>query len=130
MKPKKWVDCYPQGTKIGDEEQAFFIALSRHPKYHWRSVSAIAKESNLTKERVEEIIQKYQKKGMVFNNPKNEDQWGYWENVPEMLSKDVKSLSQQDQEDRINKLISHDEIISDFLKFIDEELNALEEIYK
>jgi hypothetical protein len=125
-KPQKWIDCFPQGTKTGDEEQAFFIAISRNPKYQWRSVAAIAKESGLIPERVEGIIQKYQKKGMVFNNPKNEDQWGYWERVPEMLPKDVKTLSQQDQENRINKLMSSVAISSDFLRFIEGKLNSLE----
>lgn len=104
MKPKKWTDVYPHGTKEGDEELKFFIALARNPKYQWRSTSAVAKEAGITKERTEEIINKYYKKGMVFQNPKNEDQWGYWERVPEMLPKIQKSISQKDQDDRIGKL--------------------------
>lgn len=104
MKPKKWTDVYPHGTKEGDEELKFFIALARNPKYQWRSTSAVAKEAGITKERTEEIINKYYKKGMVFQNPKNEDQWGYWERVPEMLPKMQKSISQKDQDDRIGKL--------------------------
>lgn len=104
MKPPRWTNTYPHGTKEGDEELKFFIALARNPKYQWRSTSAIAKESGLDKVRVEEIINKYYKKGMVFQNPKNEDQWGYWERVPEMLPKMQKSISQKDQDDRINKL--------------------------
>lgn len=103
MKPKKWTDVYPHGTKEGDEELKFFISLARNTKYQWRSISAISKEAGLSKERVEEIMNKYYKKGMVFQNPKNEDQWGYWERVPEMLPKNPKSLSQKDQDDRINK---------------------------
>jgi len=106
MKPKKWVDVYPHGTKEGDEELKFFIALARHPKYQWRSTSGIAKEIGLTPERVEEIIQKYYKKGMVFQNPKNEDQWGYWERVPDMLPEEQKSISKKDQDKRIDKIIS------------------------
>jgi hypothetical protein len=105
MKLKKWEFVYPHGTKEGDEELAFFIALAR-TRYQWRSTSALARESNLSRERVEEIIQKYYKKGMVFQNPKNEDQWGYWERVPEMLPESKKSISQKDHEDRINKLTS------------------------
>jgi hypothetical protein len=104
MKPKKWTDVYPHGTKEGDEELKFFISLARNQKYQWRSISAISKETGLTKERVEEIIAKYYKKGMVFQNPKNEDQWGYWERVPEMLPKAQKTISQKDQDDRINKV--------------------------
>ena len=104
-KPKKWTDVYPQGTKMGDEEQRFFIALARHPKFVWRSVSALAKESNLSAERVEEIIAKYHKKNMVLSNPKGEgDQWGYWERLPkEMWQQDAKSIAQKDQKSRIDK---------------------------
>lgn len=103
-KPKKWTDIYPQGTKEGDEEQRFFIALARNPKYAWRSVSALSKESNLTVERVEEIISKYYKKNMIFMNPKGEEQWGYWERIPkEMWDKDTKSIAQSDQKSRIDK---------------------------
>jgi hypothetical protein len=103
MKPKKWTEVYPQGTQEGNEEQKFFIALARHPKWSWRSTSAVSKEAGLTKERVEEIVAKYYKKGMVFQNPQNEDQWGYWERVPEMLPKDTNSITQKDQSDRIKK---------------------------
>lgn len=102
-KPKKWTDVYPQGTKEGDEEQAFFISLARNNKWQWRSTAAIAKEANLSKERVEELLNKYYKKGMVFQNPQNEDQWGYWERVPEMLPKDDSSITDRDHEDRIKK---------------------------
>jgi len=105
MKPKKWTEVYPQGTKEGDEEQKFFIALARHPKWTWRSTSAIAKETGLTKERVEEVISKYYKKSMVYQNPQNEDQWGYWERVPEMLPKDDSTITEKDQNDRIKKAI-------------------------
>lgn len=102
-KPKKWIDVYPQGSKAGDEEQRFFIALGRHPKFVWRSIAAIAKEANLSKERTEKIIEKYYKKNMVFQNPKSEDQWGYWERVPEMLKEDNGSISQSDKNKRIDK---------------------------
>lgn len=103
MKPSKWIDVYPQGTKEGDEEQGVFICLARHNKWTFRSVAQIAKESNLTKERVEEILQKYWKKGMVFQNPNNEDQWAYWERVPDMLPDKKNSLTQEDQNNRTNK---------------------------
>lgn len=101
---KKWTEVYPQGTAEGDEEQAFFISLARNPKWQWRSTAAIAKEANLTHERVEEIIDKYVKRHMVFKNPNNDDQWGYWERVPEMLKPLITndlSLSKRDQSARI-----------------------------
>lgn len=103
--PPKWSEVYPQGTKEGDEELKFWISISRNPKWAWRSTAAIAKESGLSKEKVEQIIQKYLKKGMVFNNPKNEDQWGYWENVKDQLPKDKGTLDEQDKKDRINKFL-------------------------
>ena len=99
--PPHWFDIYPQGTKDGDEEAKIFTTLARNPKWNWRSVSSIAKETNLTKERVEEIMYKYMKKGIIFQNPKNEDQWGYWANVPEMFKKDNRSISQEDVDNRL-----------------------------
>ena len=101
--PPRWPDVYPQGCKAGDEEQDFFIAIGRHPKWQWRSVAAIAKESGLTKERVEELINKYFKKGMVFQNPQNDDQWGYWERVPHMVPKAKTSVTHDDHKSRIDK---------------------------
>jgi hypothetical protein len=102
--PPKWHQVYPQGTQAGNEEYKFFVALARHPKFAWRSVSAVAKESGLTEKRTEEILQKYYTKGMVFPSPKNESNWGYWERVPEMLPKDPGSLSIKDQKKRIDKV--------------------------
>jgi len=116
--PKKWVNVYPQGTLEGNEEQQFFIALGRNPKYKWRSVSAIAKESGLSEKRVEEIISKYYSKGMVFQNPKNEDQWGYWERVPEMVV-NKKSISQTDKQSRIAGSTSCDAIQADVVYSFD-----------
>ena len=102
--PPKWTSIYPQGTKEGDEEQGFFIALSRSAKWQWRSTAQLSKEAKLTKERVDEILQKYWKKGMVFQSPTNEDHWGYWERVPEMLPKEEESITDKDHNDRINKV--------------------------
>lgn len=101
---KKWIDCYPQGTQQGNEEQKFFIALARNKKFVWRSVAALAHETDLTKERVEEIIAKYYSSGMIIQNPKAEDQWGYWERVPEDLLPDItNSISKADKKKRIDK---------------------------
>lgn len=107
-KLKKWTAVYPQGTREGDEEQRFFIALGRHPKYKWRSTSAISKEANLTKERVEEIIQKYYKSGMVVQNPQNEDQWGYWERLDQPDDDDDcgKTVVEKDHDKRIKKVLN------------------------
>lgn len=101
IKPKKWFELCPFGTKKGNEESKFFKSIARHPKYEWRSVAAISKESGLTKETVEKIIQKYFKLGVVFQNPKNEDHWGYWERVPQMLPNSKSSVSDEDKKNRI-----------------------------
>lgn len=107
--PPKWVDVYPHGTKEGDEEFAFFKILARDPKWSFWSVTQIAKDSKLSKQRVEEIIQKYHKKGMLFQKPGNEDFWGYWERVPsDMLSKKIKSVGNKDKDIRVNKLLNKD----------------------
>lgn len=101
---KKWIDCYPQGTQQGNEEQKFFIVLARDKKFAWKSVSALSYETNLSKERVEEIIEKYYNLGMIIQNPKAEDQWGYWERVPkEYLPDVVNSISNTDKKKRIDK---------------------------
>jgi hypothetical protein len=105
IRPKKWVDVYPAGTFEGDEEAKFFKSLVRHPKYDWRSVAALSKESGLTKERVEKIIKKYFDMKMVFQNPKNEDHWGYWERVPHMLPDNKRSIAEEDKKNRISRLI-------------------------
>ena len=105
QKPKKWYEVYPQGTKAGDEEQRFFIALSRNPKFDWRSVAAIVKEASLTIERVEEILLKYVKKGLVFQSPKNPENWAYWERVPEMLPDVASTIANDDKKKRIDKAV-------------------------
>ena len=101
-KPPKWTNVYPQGSKEGDEESKFFIALGRNPKFKWRSVSAIAKETGLSQKRVEEIVAKYYTNGMVLQNPKNEDQWGYWERVG-VDGTDDSTIAQTDQKKRVKR---------------------------
>lgn len=100
--PPKWTDVYPQGCKEGDEIQKFFISLGRNKDYDWRSVASMAKDTGLSKERIEEIIQKYHKMGMVFQNPTNDTLWGYWERVPQMLD-NTPTIAEQDKEERIDE---------------------------
>ena len=107
-KRRKWWEVYPQGTKEGDEEQKFFKVIARNPKYKFRSVAQISKEGGLLKERVEEIIEKYVKMDLVFQNPKNADQWGYWERVPsEILQEEYLSVSDKDKKQRIDGIDTH-----------------------
>ena len=103
IRPKKWTELYPQGTKEGDEESRFFKSLSRHPKYDWRSTAALAKESGLSHQRVEEIINKYLKLNVVIQSSNNEEHWGYWERVPSMLPDKYVSTSDADKDDRIKR---------------------------
>jgi hypothetical protein len=103
--PPAWENVYPAGTKEGDEELKFFISIARNKKHKWRSVSEIAKETGLEKERIEEIIEKYYKKGMVFQNPRNDDEWGFWSRCPEMVHRPTKSIAKKDQDSRVNKCL-------------------------
>lgn len=105
IRPKKWTDVYPVGTNEGDEEARLFKSLARHPKYEWRSVAALAKESGLSKERVEQILSKYFKMKMVYQNPSNEDHWGYWERILNMLPDEHVSIADEDKNKRIGKQI-------------------------
>lgn len=102
-KRQSWVHVYPQGTKEGDEEQKLFISLARHAKWPWRSLSALHKETGLSKERIEQILLKYQKNGIVFQSPTNDDYYGYWERVPEMLVKDEGTIVFKEQNERLKK---------------------------
>jgi len=105
--PKKWTELYPYGTKEGDEEAKIFRVLSRG-KYDWRSTAQIVKSTGLTRERVEEILDKYNKMKppLIFAHESNEDHWGYWERCREMLKKEEKSLSDKDKTKRVEAQIS------------------------
>jgi hypothetical protein len=108
-KPKKWFDVYPYGSKQGDEEAKVFRALSRHAKFDWRSTGAIVKATGLSRERVEEIIDKYVNKvkpALIYAHPSNEDHWGYWERVPEVLKKDDRDVAKKDKDARVDKQIA------------------------
>lgn len=98
-KLSKWIDVYPQGTKEGDEEQKFFIAIARNKKWKWRTVSAIEAESKLSRARIEEIIEKYTKSGMIVANPNVDDSWGYWERLD--AKDEDKSIDDLDKDNRI-----------------------------
>jgi hypothetical protein len=103
-KPKKWTEVYAQGTPEGDEEQKFFICLSRD-KFFWRSTGQIVKETGLSPKRVDEIINKYLPMNIIFASPSKEAHWGYWERVPEMLKDTSVSLAEADRAKRISRHI-------------------------
>ena len=104
--PKKWHEVYPYGTKEGDEEAKVFRALSRDSKYEYRAIPAIVKSTGLSRERVEEVIDKYATQydpPLIHAHPSQEDHWGYWERCVDDLKKDDKSITNQDKDNRINK---------------------------
>jgi hypothetical protein len=108
-KPKKWTEIYPYGTKEGDEEAKVFRALARHAKFDYRSTGAIVKATGLSRERVEEIIDKYHNKitpPLIYPHSTNEDHWGYWERCPEVLKADKRGISDKDKDNRIDRQIS------------------------
>ena len=106
-KLKKWWQVLSPGQE-GDEETRVMIALARHPKYTWRSVDALRKESGVPQERVEKILERFFKMGVVLQSPTNEDAWGYWERNPDVIAGESNSLTQTDHDDRIDKILNPD----------------------
>jgi len=101
MNIPNWYDIYPRGTKQGDKEERVFKSLARNKKWKWRSVVALAKESNVPEEEVEKILDKYYKLKVVYQNPNSDTQWAYWTNVPEMISEKTDSVLDRDHKMRI-----------------------------
>lgn len=101
---KKWWQVY-----ANDEEKKFFVGkdghsgLVRKQDYSWRSTDLLAKESGLSKARVEQIIDKYHKAGLVLQHPKDPEKWGYWENVNTTTAAAKGSVVEEDQKDRVGK---------------------------
>lgn len=116
-KPPQWYNVYE-----GNDEAKFFRGLNRSSKYTWRSTSALSSESGLSKMRVEEIVLKYlydgkNPLGMVLQSPTNEDHWGYWERVPELLHKTVSSISNEDKKNRIDKAMGCEIVLNNGLQW-------------
>lgn len=109
IKPKKWTEIYPYGTKEGDEESKVFRALARNSKWDYRSIGAIVRATGLDRERVEEIIEKYSTKinpPLIYPHQTNEDHYAYWERIPETVNKDLRGISQKDKDKRIDQQIA------------------------
>lgn len=102
--PAIWSDIYPQGTPEGDEEQDLFISLARDKKYSFKTISQIALETGLKKDRIEQIIGKYAKLNILIQNPKNEDAWGYWENCIDLIPKKYISIADMSRQQRIEEV--------------------------
>lgn len=117
-KPKKWHEVYPYGTKQGNDEAKVFRALSRHAKFDWRSTGAIVKETGLTREKVEEIIDKYVNKvkpPLLYAHATNEDHWGYWERCPTVLKKDDRDITKKDKDSRVDKHLATPSMTGDLM---------------
>lgn len=101
-RPKKWHEVYKN-----NEERAFFIGKDGksglvRSSYQYRSVSALAKESGLTKDRVEQIVNKFLTAGIVFQNENHDDQYGYWERVnPNFQLGGSKTIVAKDQDEQV-----------------------------
>lgn len=96
MNISNWYDVYPKGTKQGDAEEKLFKSLARNKKWKWRSVSALAKESGISEEEVEKILDKYYKLNMVLQHPHSDIRWAYWTNVPDLINKPIESILSHD----------------------------------
>lgn len=100
---KKWHEVYNQTS----EERNFFVGKDGksglvRASYVFRSVAALMKESGLTREQVERIVDKYLKLGIAVASPNKEDHYGYWERI--MLAGPATggspTIAQADQGDR------------------------------
>lgn len=106
-KMPEWYEIYPQGTPEGEEEKKFFISLARNKKYkNWRSVSAISKEIDISHQRIEEIIFKYHKIGLVIQNTGNTEFWGYYHNNLDSIPKELDSVINEERKKLLNKKIN------------------------
>ncbi len=93
-----------------DDEKRVFVGkdgtdgLVRSEKnYKWRTLASLVENSGLSKEKVEKILNKYIKAGLIFQNDRG-DKFGYWENVaPHLGLPEAKSEVEQDQQSRIEK---------------------------
>ena len=53
--------------------------------------------------------------GLIFGSETNEDHWAYWERVPDLLKKDLRSISKKDKDGRVDKFIDESLDIDDSL---------------
>ena len=106
-KMPEWYEIYPQGTPEGEEEKKFFISLARNKKYkQWRSVSAISKEIDVSQQRIEEIIFKYHKMGLVIQNPSNTEFWGYYHNNLDSIPETKDPVIVEERKKLLNKKLN------------------------
>lgn len=101
---KKWWAVY-----ANDEEKRFFVGkdgnsgLCRNTEFDWRSTEALARESGLSKAKIEIIIDKYHKAGIVVQHAKDPEKWGYWEKCSSTVTSSTKDVTKDDQQARVDK---------------------------
>jgi len=106
--PDKWHKIYRTDEEkcvfVGKDGQSGLIRAvdkTTGKRFEWRSTDALARESGLSKKRVEEILEYYCNKKIVRQHSKDPEKWGYWEVVgPEKEDPDVVA---KDHESRIEK---------------------------
>lgn len=99
---KPWYEVVDSTTIEGKEEHDLFISLSRDKKTTWKTAKQISLDTNISQTRVEEIIYKYFKMGLIFQDIEDDDCWGYWENHLNMVKKNTASLREIDEIYRSN----------------------------
>lgn len=101
--PKKWWQSH-----ANDEERRVFVGtdgksgLVRSKDFNWRTLKSLANESGLTEKRVEEILAKHMKTGLVVQHASG-DKFGYWERVVPEIANPVPGTIEKDQQDRMKK---------------------------
>lgn len=106
----KWWEVYTD-----DEEKRVFVGKDGNSglirgkdkdtrdHFNWRTLEGLATDSGLTRAKVEGILQKYLKSGMVVQNDRG-DKFGYWEKVaPQMGLPPAKTAVEADQDSRMDK---------------------------
>lgn len=100
---KKWWEIY-----ANDAEKRLFVGadgqsgLCRSKSgFAWRTVGKLVEESKLTRLEVEDILDKYNKMGIVRQHKNDPEKWGYWENIGNAPTQ--KDVVQDDIKDRVDK---------------------------
>lgn len=108
--PEKWHKVYRT-----DEEKCVFVGKDGNSgliratdkitgkRFEWRSTDALARESGLSKKRVEEILEYYCNKKVVRQHSKDPEKWGYWEVVGE--EKNDPDVVAEDHAKRMDKAV-------------------------
>lgn len=108
--PKKWHESYRNDAEkcvfVGKDGCSGLIRAkdkTTGKPYEWRTTDSLARESGLSKKRVEEILEYWTNKKVVRQHSKDPEKWGYWEIVGE--EKSDPDVVAKDHENRIDKFL-------------------------